>query len=254
MANDSTSDLQRLIEQGPVAAPTSTRSPLGVPKGFVAPVANPDQFGPGVPLNIPARYFEGDEWTPSSLAPEKIAQLQAALARAGLIGPKDKYRLGVWDDTTRSAYRNALETANASGVDDQTAIAMYANSHTIAPDPSAGRAPLVTRMPNPDDLRATFTSAARSLLGHRADDALIERMIAGYQQASAQEQTAGYDLAGGTGGVVTEAPTPSAFAEQQLRAAAPEDVAAHRGLGVGNLILNAFMSSAGNAPTGGTGG
>lgn len=233
--NDSVlAQLQAAIAAGPTGGTTPARRPIGVPQGFTTPgfrdIPNPDQFGPGntlrVPAQLPPRYFDGDEFIPASLSPERIASLQSSLARAGLIGKKDKFRVGVWDATSARAYRQALETANASGLTDQEALARYANAQQAGLDDDETRAPLVKRLPNPADLRATFQTVARNTLGRGADPQLVEQMVNSYTQAVGNQQQATYDTQT-TGGTVTEAPAAEVFAEQQIRDAQPSEAGAH---------------------------
>lgn len=166
-------------------------------------------------------------------------------------------QFGTPDDDSFSAFKSAAVQAARSGqpLDQLIDTAVKANSVNGGPGGAAAsqRAPLVTQLPNPDDLRAVITDSARRILGHRVSEDVIQGIIAGYQQQAQVEQQDTYNAQPG-GGVVTQAATPANYVAAQLQAGNPTDAAAHRGLGIGNLIMNAFMSSAGNPPLGGTGG
>lgn len=248
MANKpSPQDILAAVGNGPPVAGRSVRQPIGVPSDFVTVVQKPGFFGPPrrnpdgsftYPGQVakPPSFFEGDENLPAVTAPEKIAMLQRQMASVGLIGPKVKFRLGVWDEPTRNAYRDLLAFANSRGMDDdRAALDVYANSQAAMGADITGeqpeREPLVKRLPNPDDLRATFDTVARATLGHKADDALIGRMVSSYQQAVGTQQEALYN-AGAAGGTVTEPADPRTYAEQQIRSADPNAAAAHDAVGL----------------------
>lgn len=221
MADPKKPDVGALLAAPPGAG--GQQSPIGVPKGYTAQVPNPDQFGPGVPLPIPARYFDGDEWQPATLAPEKIAALQRGLATAGLIGATQKFRLGLWDEVTRNAYRDLLAYANSRGTDDTTALHEYA----AAPRPEGALPePLVKKIPNPADLRATFDTVAKATLGRQADSVDRDAMVAAYQAAVASAQQQAYDL-DAAGGTIEEPPSAEVFAKEELRRRNPAEAGAH---------------------------
>lgn len=263
MADDAVQQILAAIQNGPSGGAAATRNPLGVPAGYSVGGSPPD---PGLPPSIagggvlggianaltarPAvppiqpRYVQGDEMKPAALPAEKIAALQSALVRAGLIGPKDKFRVGVWDATSAAAYKRALETANAAGIDDQTAIAQYAN----APEVSAPDAvqPLVKKLPNPINLRATIDTVVKNTVGHGVDPMLTDRIMRAYQAEVGRDQQQEYDVNNSpTGGTSTDMPTAANFAEQQIRRAAPKEVALNDSLHAANLVMQLFSGGAG---------
>lgn len=70
-------------------------------------------------------YYEGDERRiPSSFAVEDIATLQTQMARVGLLGKK--FRMGVWDKPSRSAFYELLSYANQEGLEWGDALFQYA--------------------------------------------------------------------------------------------------------------------------------
>lgn len=206
----------------PPPSKASERSPLGVPDDYMAssprrPAPFASRLGPKTyqPPPRPPRYFAGDELIPAALAPERVAAMQRALATAGLIGPKTKFRVGVWDDTTRNAYRNLLEFANVYGIDEAEALRRYASSEETDPSGDAERAPLVVRQSSPDDLRATFETVARRRIGRKLAPEEVERFVSAYQAEEAAVQTQAYGAAE-TGGTVTDVADPQAFLAAKL--------------------------------------
>jgi hypothetical protein len=203
----------------PPPPPASGKNkPLGVPEGYTVPrttVGTADVFGVGVPtvrnVEVQPRYFQGAEYVPASLGPERIAQVQRVLAEAGLIGKKTTFRLGVWDAASSSAYKKLLEFANANGVDEGEALAMYLD----APEANgAGGSGLpAQKRENPDDLHAVVDTVARARLGRKVPDQFVQRVISAYQQAEAAEAAA---AAGG--GSYTAAPSVQTLADQMIGA------------------------------------
>lgn len=193
---------------------------------------------PGPVYQAAPHYFEGDDLVPATMGVESIARLQRMMASAGLLS--GTYRIGLWDDKSRGAYKNLLEYANSIGEDEQTALARYADS---APTEEGGssqggpqRAPLVIRRTNPDDLASVADTVAKRTLGRRLRDDERARFVSAYQAAESGAQTSAYD-AEPTGGTVTDAPDPSVMAENQIRDAAPAEAGAHDVLGVYDAFL-----------------
>ena len=181
--------LLAIIAAGPGGAAPSAASPIGVPGNYVAlPQAEP--AGPGAiprgqpgwmltwdngqPSPQPPRYFEGDQFTPSGLPTERIAELQAMMAAAGVISARE-IREGVWDDASTQAYTQVLAYANQWGVADTQVLATLSAQldenppepvePTLVSDPSRIRADVreafmarVGREPQPDELNAAFAA------------------------------------------------------------------------------------------------
>lgn len=212
-------------------------SPLGVPDDYRAPgrfgVRRGGGLGGRAPtsfgLQVNPLYMEGDEWAPAGFGPATIAELQRQLADAGILD--GKFRIGVWDPSSRSAYKTLLETANGAGVDAPTALANWQAGSEFDPDPEAGPArkgALTIRQSNPDDLRAVFRKSARSVLGMKIDDERLDRMVAAYQAAEAAPQRQAYEMEGefaspedDLGGTITEAPSAATFGEIEAREVDP---------------------------------
>lgn len=74
-------------------------------------------------------YRSGDDLrTLSALSVEELARLQGRMASVGLIGPSTRFRIGVVDNATVSAYKTLLSTANRYGVTDSEALRMLAQT------------------------------------------------------------------------------------------------------------------------------
>lgn len=73
------------------------------------------------------RYFEGDESKPAIGPPEEIARLQKRMVSAGVL--QSEFHLGVWDQTSQSAYTRLLAHANARGQDVEQSIVEYQNAN-----------------------------------------------------------------------------------------------------------------------------
>lgn len=260
MANDTRSLLEQIGPPPPAAGTSSGPSPIGVPAGYTLPPdTNPavmDALGAagvnaqGLASSLPSRdprYWDGDEYLPASLSPTEVARLQRQLEAAGVIEKGTKYRLGVWDEPSRSAYRSLLGYANASGLSIPDAIRRYAESAVMNEEPDAGPTLPTYRISHPDDLRATFESAAKSVIGRtNLDPQQIQRMIQAYQQAElAPQQAVTANQLGGGGGVVTGAPDPGVFAEQQIRQAAPVEASAHDQVTQFESMLDIILNSVG---------
>lgn len=225
MADKQPTAAEMLAAAAPPPSSAGAARPLGVPADYQAPGTQP-------------KYFDTDVFAPASLAPERIAQLQRRMVDAGLIPKNARYRNGVWDDVSREAYRGLLETANVYGVDEARALNIYAQSKPV------GRDPLAPPVANPADIQATVRTAARALYGHKADDAMVQRIVAGFQ---AEQTRAAQPNA------TVEAPALNTYVNQQLETADPRAVTLDKGLDVGNTILQAFMNPAGTLDTGGAG-
>lgn len=241
------------VNQNVGTAPITLRGPR-MPDSFapsgVAPV------GPSVSSTL-TEVLQGFY----GMDPEALTNLQKQLWSGGFYSssyygktPKPP-QFGTPDDDSYAAFKSAVVQAARSGqpLNDLVDQAVKANGASGGLGGGGARAPLVTQLTNPDDIRAAVVREAKATLGHKVDEATINDIITRYQQADAEAQAGVYRSQVG-GGTVTAAPSVSAFAQQQVLASNPADAVAHRGLGVGNLILNAFMSGAGNAPLGGTGG
>ena len=131
-----------------------SRSMIGVPKDYPGPAPNyADFFRPGGHIDTggmiapsgaylhPPQYASGEELSRlTALSAEDLARLQGAMAQAGLIGPKTKFRAGVVDSTTRTAYKKLLTVANQNGTSDIDALKYLRNNpESVGEDAAEGR-------------------------------------------------------------------------------------------------------------------
>lgn len=181
-------------------------------------------------------YMEKDVWAPANEPPETVAQLQIMLVNAGLLDPED-FAPGHYDGKTRSAYRELLTFANASGATWDETLSRLSQSPFPA-NTAKSKANLV-QVSNPDDLRTIFRTAARQTLGYgNIDDADLDRMVAAYQGLERQAQTAPDAAAGDV--TVTAAPDPTVFADQQLRTIDPSAYDSRKVVAAADVMARLF--------------
>jgi len=179
-------------------------------------------------------YYDGDEFFPGQLPPESVAALQRKMAEIGLLSPSTRFRLGVWDDASRKAYRLLLAYANQQGMNYKQALThMEATGMNftvdelgnIIPVDQQTRAPLVTQTTDPEELKLVFRKAVIDTLGQGWDQGKIDQMVRSYNDLETKQQRAAYD-AELTGGNVVSVPSPEAFITAQ---ATEQDPAAAQG-------------------------
>lgn len=160
-------------------------------------------------------YVSTDVWEPQNLSPPTVAQLQVMLNEAGLLG--DGFTPGAYDETTRKAYGDLLARANATGSTWESMLARMRDNPLAAEAQQNDRAPLVTRLSNPEDLKTVFRTAAKRALGYgNIPDEDLDRMVAAYQGMESSSQQAQYG-AQETGGTITAPMDPEVFADQQAK-------------------------------------
>lgn len=226
---------EAIIAAGPpVVAGGGAKKPIGVPAGFTAQRpggATASVFGAKVPVPgvgaVQPRYFEGHEWDPATIPAEDRAQIQLTLREAGLYAKGQKFVLGVWDDSTRTAYKKLLAYANGTGQTWDQALAEYGktggaaggmiDADTGAPLGS-GTGALVARTTNPSDLAASFEVIYRDRTGRRPSPGELSRMVSAYisGEVAQQSQAASASL---TGGQVSDVMDPKLFAKQEAEKA-----------------------------------
>lgn len=127
-------------------------------------------------------YTEGDDRVPAGLPVELVVQLQRGMARAGVLS--GQFRIGVWDDKSRNAYRQVLAFANQQGTSDLEALNQLASAPKVGgpqaftpgkflpPDPAVYREQLrsvfvdaLDRDPDDDELRDLTRLMRRSQRG-----------------------------------------------------------------------------------------
>lgn len=228
---------KELLSAPPVATGSGTF--LGVPQGYKAQTPT----GPGkAPI-----YAEGAQYDPNGLAIEIRAQMQAQLDAAGLYDKGDVIRVGVWDDTTVSAYTKLLKYANQGGKTVTEALkemgtlsAAERAERGLGPQGKGGvggRAtqPLVTALSSPTDLRSIADRTARKTLGRALTEQEKQRFVTAYQALEAGAQKTADSLEA-TGGTVTKAPSAEEFAVEQVEAMDPVAAEAARQVNVFKTI------------------
>jgi len=166
-----------------------------------------------MPSNV--RYFAGDEYEIATFKPEEIATVQQQMLKAGLLSKK--YRIGIADAETVSAFEKVLGQANTNGTNWTTALG------TLMATPKQGSG-LTYRVSNPDDIRAVVQQTASSILGRSAEPAVVDRLVKSYQELQIQEQQGMTTPTGAR----TSAPQVDVFAEKELRKTAGPEADAFR--------------------------
>lgn len=228
----------------PMTATGTARQPLGPPQGYYQEQA---LVNPALAGFTP--YVQGDEWVPAyNLTTEDRDRLKARMNQAGLYGSSG-YQSGTWTTEDSNAYQIVLEAANGMGQrDPEVVINNIASEATKGPRVQGPRAPLVSKISNPDDIRAVIKDSAFSLIGQRLSAADEDRLVAMYQQREQSENQGAYGAAG-DGGTVTGAPSMQAFAESQIETLRPSEVGVHQHLAAFEKILGTMNASAPETPT-----
>ena len=230
-----------LLAGGPPADDSYSDTPyLGVPQGYQFPNRQRTMrmpLGWGGERKIGRGfepYVKGDEFTPSQLAAEDRARIQYAMREAGVFTKNERFQLGVWDATTRGAYKRLLEYSNGAGVEWRTALNEFAAAKQQMGDTVGDgreRAPLAVRVSNPMELRKAIDVGIRTETGRRADAATLDRIVAAYQAEERRSQTEAYNAAE-TGGTVTDAPDLETFVENQAETVNPQGAFRQQAIGV----------------------
>lgn len=223
----------------PTIGAGNARQPLGPPQGFYTEQA---MVNPALAGFQP--YVSGDEWVPAyNLSPADRDRLKARMNAAGLYGTSG-YASGTWTQEDANAYQAVLESANGMGVRDaEVVIDNLAESAKRGPRVAGPRAPLVSRVSNPDDIRSVLRKAAYDLTGSRLSDEEEQRLISTYQgqqSAASQAEYAAGGAAPGSSTAVTQEAGMQTFAEAQIESMRPGDVAAHRHLDAFERILGSL--------------
>jgi hypothetical protein len=180
----------------------------------------------------------------AALPTETIAQLQAALYRAGVFTSEDQFTLGRWDDTSKTAYRKLLSYANESGLDEQAALSQWAQLQAADPTGSGARrrAPLAVTLPNPLDVAAIANDVAPKRIGRKLTDQELNNFTVWFQQQEAAEQEKNYNAAE-TGGTTVAAPSLASAAEAEAERLDPTGAQEMDLLGLNNTIMEYLRGS-----------
>jgi hypothetical protein len=228
----------------PMAPSGSARQPLGPPLGYYTEGAAIDPARAGF-----KPYITGDEWVPATYETADRDRLKSRMNAAGLYGTAG-YQSGSWTQSDANAYEEVLKASNATFTrDENVVIDNIAAEVKKGPRAMGPRAPLVSRISNPDDIRAVIRDSAYSLTGSRLSDEDEQRLISMYQGQQGAADQAAYGAAGGAGGTVTEAASQQNFAAAQIERLRPGAVATHRHLEAFEKILGSMGTMVPETPT-----
>lgn len=212
-------------------------TPLGVPRGYVAPYRTDGRgaYGPSLQTDmggvgpqgeggrpgIGARYFNADLDTIAGLAPEALASIQFRLKDAGLLKTFNK---GMWGQSEDNAMAMVFSFANRQGLSWEDALDTFAQNAELIGGAGGAAGPAFTaRLSNPDDLKKAFTQSLYNAQGGRfMDDTQMNNMVDAYHQIEYGQQRAMFDNAG----TVEDAPTAETFAATEAKKMDPAGVQA----------------------------
>lgn len=224
--------------------------PIGVPADYTAPRVRTGRYSPqgaetaarmdrlpGTIGQQGPRYFDGDEFTPASLDPASIGEMQRNLARAGLL---TNFRYGVWDGNSAEAYRKLLENANAAGQTAEMMLARMVESPEIdLTGGGGGRGGVLPQIAttNKEELRQVFRRAVIDTLGQGWSQEQIDELVNSYnfqeirvqREAMEREQAAFEASMDPFGpqpepGVVEDMQSPESFLQSELERRDPVGV------------------------------
>lgn len=174
----------------------------------------------------------------ANMAPEDVWLYQQQMARAGFIKPKARVIRGIWDDTTRNAFKNVVELANVYTTDVDTALALAMQGGAGALAAGAGldlgedqpftgtkkRTDKTVNLTNPQEARARLRSVLRDELGRppREDEmaAFISALGASERSNPVVEQQVAHiveDEVTGTDVTRSGGVDPAAFTDEYVR-------------------------------------
>jgi hypothetical protein len=201
-------------------------SALGVPGNKVVDKTDPSRviryegFQAVSPqgANVQPKYYDNDQYILATYGPERQSQIISQLQKANYL--TEKHKPG--DPLTKpiAAFAALMTEANLTG---QTWEQMLTFRQT-QPISGGGGNLQSYRVTNPLDLRSVFRKAAQDTLG-RGDvpQEQLDRMVNAYQQAERS-----YQQKAVAGGTVTQAPSPTTFAEQQIETQNPDEATAYK--------------------------
>jgi hypothetical protein len=133
---------------------------------------------------VEPKYFEGDQYRPATQPPEKIAELQRKMIKAGVL-EAGFTAFGIWDEMSSAAYQKILGYANQQGLTDDEIMDQWTKYGAANGDPMKK---LVVK--NPEDVARTVREAAAKVLGRSLSQAEVDQLVAGYQALDRQQQEA----------------------------------------------------------------
>jgi len=162
------------------------------------------------------RYFERDKDLLSRYSRDQVADIQAKMQKAGLLG--NKYRIGVPDDATKKAWEELLGLANNTNVDWTTAL------RTAQAQPMGATAKLPPKVSNPADILNVARRVSREVLG-REDAAILNDIVTAFQRQQVRSQTGQLKM---QDGARVEQMSLESLAEKKLRKVAGPEAEAYK--------------------------
>jgi hypothetical protein len=200
-------------------------------------------YGAANPQTHAPRYLYGAQFQAINLPVDDRIALQEKLEKAGLLEP-GSYIRGVWGGESAAAYSQAMADANVADQDVDMIIQQRIDNPQLKKD---ARGPLVTTLTNPADIMAAAKTAAQNLYGRNVElpKGVQDMLVSGLQETERQLLTQEYNLGGvnGPGGVATATPSPTAYAEQQLKQMYPGRETDDEFSNAMNTILNMMGGS-----------
>lgn len=236
-----------LIGSGPPPAAAQDSRFIGVPDDYTvgravpaAPGEDDRRFGRWTERAFTPRFETGDELKLANQPPETIARIQRRLVNAGLLG---KHRAGIFDDATRSAYRNVLEYANVRGYqDDAMALAELEANPPVTPEDERVFSPVVS---NPRNIQKRVRALAREVWGTgNVPPGLVDQIVQQIQSGEVAAQQQDF-TAQETGGTVVKAPDADVVIEDELTQADPERADARKVITGLQSVFDMFGGSGG---------
>ena len=214
----------------PEAAPTQTRTPIGVPAtGAPRPGytpggattqaganwgATPDQF-------YSIQYYRGDELIGRNWGAEQIIDWQNRLVQMGLLA-RNQYQVGVWDDKTAEAYSQLLGYANSTGKDyNAAANELLARVQQYGDTTLGSRAPFVAQLTRPETLMSMAKELSARVMDRQLTDEEAMRYATAFNDLERASQQDFYNAQGtatnpGPGGDVYSPGSFSDYTQAQL--------------------------------------
>lgn len=166
-----------------------------------------------------------------NLSDQELRRFQELAYQAGYYGStaeRSDVRWGAKDDDTFEIWSNFNERAARAGLAGKQSTVWDLLQDDVDKRPESlnkgrKRAPLVTQLPNPTDVKDLVLSVSQDVLGREVDDQFINDFTAMYTKMVEEFQKNKYALEGTEeGGTITAPPSPESLARFRLRYERPE--------------------------------
>lgn len=190
----------------------------------------------------------------AKMTPDMRSQYQQALYEAGIYKPSDSYSPGEFDEQSANAWATAVDRAAKQGISITEVLDAGKEKVTAGggvdsyyrKQKAAGRAPLVTKVTNPEDLHLVAQQVATKVMGRNFTDEELAKFTAAYHGTETAAQAGAYGAAA-SGGTVTAEASPEAAATAFAKSAHPTEFAATGQVKVMDKILQ-MLGGTVNAP------